>query len=152
MSSMQEITEFVENIQIKKTFLGGYDRRDVELKIDTLCAMFEKVLKDEREKHQTELNECESTIQTSKMLVTEMNKKLVAMTEEQSKMKGVYKEYCSNILKQYSESLRTLSTEFTQILENITSLQNNMIELEVFDEIELAIEDKENKAAEEETN
>ena len=142
MSSMQEITEFVDNIQIKKAFLGGCDRKDVELKMNTLCAMFEKVLKDEREKHKAELEECESTVQTSKMLVTEMNKKLVVMTEEQSKMKGVYKEYCSSILKQYSESLRTLSTEFTQILENITNLQNNMTELEVFDEIELAIEEK----------
>ena len=149
MSSMQEITEFVDNIQIKKTFLGGYDRKDVELKMNTLCAMFEKVLKDEREKHQAELNECEATIQTSKMLVTEMNKKLVTMTEEQSKMKGVYKEYCSGILKQYSESLRTLSTEFTQILENITNLQNNMIELEVFDDIEVVLEEKEQLEIEE---
>lgn len=142
MGNMQEITEFVDNIQIKKTFFGGYDRKDVEIKIDTLCAMFEKVLNDERQKHQEEIAECESTIRTSKMLVTEMNKKLVVMTEEQSKMKGAYKEYCSAILKQYSESLRTLSTEFTQILENITSLQNNMVELEMFDEIELSLEEK----------
>ena len=62
-------------------------------------------------------------------------------------MKQSYKAYCSNVLQQYSESLRTLSTEFSQILENVTNLQKAVVEAEAMDIFEVA--EEETKAIEE---
>ncbi len=105
---------------------------------------------EEKDVQKAQIEGYEKRIQTSQLMLTEMNKKLASLMEEQKhaadekeKMKETYKEYCTNILKQYSESLRTLSTEFSSILENISNLQQNMINMEIFDEIEVHIDEVE---------
>ena len=158
MDKLQEISNFVEGMKIRKTLFGGYDKADVEMKFTELLVMFKKCLEEEQENHKAQIADCETRLQTSQMLVNEMNKKLCSLMEEQKqmedekeKMKNAYKGYCANILQKYSDSLRTLSTEFTQILNNITNLQQNMIELDLFDEMEVRIEEKEPEALLEET-
>lgn len=143
MEKLQEISDFVDNLKIKKTFLGGYDREDVFVKMQELIVLFQKCLEEEQERQKEVIEDYERQLQTSKLLVKELNKKLGSLSVEQknleqenSKMKDVYKEYCSNILQQYSDSLRTLSNEFSQILDNITNLQQNIISAEMFEELE----------------
>lgn len=143
MEKLQEISDFVENLKIKKTLFGGYDREDVLVKMQELIGLFQKCLEEEQERQKEVIKDYEQQLQTSKMLANELNKKLGGLlaeqknlTKENSKMKDVYKEYCTNILQQYSDSLRTLSNEFSQILDNITNLQQNIINVEMFEEIE----------------
>lgn len=143
MEKLQEISDFVENLKIKKTLFGGYDREDVLVKMQELIGVFQKCLEEEQERQKEVIKDYEQQLQTSKMLANELNKKLGGLlaeqknlTKENSKMKDVYKEYCTNILQQYSDSLRTLSNEFSQILDNITNLQQNIINVEMFEEIE----------------
>ena len=62
---------------------------------------------------------------------------------KKEKMQDAYKDYCSNILKQYSESLCALSTEFSKILDNITVLQKDMAQPDIFDKIEIHVEEEE---------
>lgn len=149
MDRLQEISNYVDGLKIRKTLFGGYDKMDVEMKFSELLVILKKCLGEEKEEQKKQIAEYETKLQTSQMLINEMNKKLCILMEEQKnaekekeKMKGAYKEYCSNILQKYSDSLRTLSTEFSQILENISNLQQNMIELEIFDEMEVHIEEK----------
>ena len=143
MEKLQEISEFVDNLKIRKTILGGYDRDDVFVKIQELVVMFKKCLKEEQEKQKEVIKDYEQQLQTSKLLVDELNKKLDSLSAEQknlerenTKMKEVYKEHCTNILQQYSDSLHTLSSEFSQILDNITNLQQNIINAEIFEGLE----------------
>lgn len=143
MEDLKEISDFFENLKIKKTFFGGYDREDVFVKMQELVGLFQKCLEEEQERQKEVIKDYERQLQTSKMLVNELNKKLGNLSVEQKnleqenlKMKEVYKEYCSNILQQYSDSLRTLSSEFSQILDNITNLQQNIINAEMFEGLE----------------
>jgi len=142
MDKLHEISAYIADLKIKKVLFGGYDKTEVEMKFGELLAMFKKCMQEEQDLQKNLASEYEQKLNTSQMLMNEMNKKLCAMMEaqkemenEKEKMKDIYKEYCSNILQQYSDSLRALSTEFTQILENITNLQQNIIEMDVLDEI-----------------
>lgn len=145
----QEIIDYVGDVKIKKVLFGGYDKSDVTVKMNELMVKFEEYTKEQQEKQKAQLEEYEVKIQTSKILINELNKKLSALMLEQKnierekeKIQGAYKAYCSGILKQYSESLCTLSAEFSQILDNITVLQKNMLDTEIFDKIEVRVEEQ----------
>ena len=150
MEKMQEITEFAENIKLKKVIFGGYDKNDVNTKLNELVELFQQYVQEEQDRQKAKVEEYEVKIQTSKILITELNKKLSALMLEQKnierkkeKMQDAYKDYCSNILKQYSESLCALSTEFSKILDNITVLQKDMAQPDIFDKIEIHVEEEE---------
>lgn len=150
MDKIQEISNYVGNMKIRKTFFGGYDREDVFIKMQELVNMFQAYANEEQEKQKEIIADYELRIQTSQLLVAELNKKIASLSAEQknaeaekAQMKDAYKEYCSNLLQQYSDSLKTLSAEFTQIMDNITKLQQNLIEGDVLDSIEVKIEDEE---------
>ena len=144
MEKLQEISNYVGNMKIKKTFFGGYDRDDVIGKMQEIVNMFQDYLMEEKEKQKKVIEDYEFRVQTSQLLIVELNKKISNLSTEQQnaelekeQMKSAYKEYCSNILQQYSDSLKTLSAEFTQIMENITMLQQNLIEGDFLDAIEV---------------
>lgn len=150
MEKIQEIIDFTNNVKIKKVIFGGYDKKEVTEKMNEMADLFKKYAEDEQQKQKAQIEEYEVKIQTSKILITELNKKLSMLMLEQKnlerekeKMQAAYKAYCSGILKQYSESLCSLSTEFSKILDNITILQNNMADTEIFDKIEVHIEEDE---------
>ena len=150
MEKMQEITEFAENIKLKKVIFGGYDKNDVNTKLNELVELFQQYVQEEQDRQKAQVEEYEVKIQTSKILITELNKKLSALMLEQKnierkkeKMQDAYKDYCSNILKQYSESLCAWSTEFSKILDNITVLQKDMAQPDIFDKIEIHVEEEE---------
>ena len=146
--------------------LGGYDREDVYMKMNELVEVFKEYVKEElesqnnqREQIEAELQRQKSEIETykqklqeSQSLVVDLNMKLNELTAEQAttlcemeEQKNTYKKYCSNILEQYSGSLRTLSTEFSKILENISLLQQNIVELDNIENIEIPIIDSDEK-------
>ena len=144
MEKLQEISNYVGNMKIKKTFFGGYDRDDVIGKMQEIVNMFQDYVMEEKEKQKKVIEDYEFRVQTSQLLIVELNKKISNLSTEQQnaelekeQMKSAYKEYCSNILQQYSDSLKTLSAEFTQIMENITMLQQNLIEGDFLDAIEV---------------
>jgi len=99
-----------------------------------------------------EIEEYKQKLQDSQSAVVELHKKLdditkiqMATENEMKEMQGMYKNYCSNILNQYSGSLRTLSTEFSKILENIATLQQNIVELDSIENFDLPMDELEEK-------
>lgn len=141
---LQEIREYINNLTIKKAFFGGYDREDVYVKLGEISGMYQKYVSEILEKAKQQTADYEQRLRASEMLVNELNKKLGALSAEQrskdkekEELKGVYQAYCKNILQQYSDSLRSLSAEFAQILENVTNLQDDIINMENVDIFEM---------------
>lgn len=150
MDKTQELNAYISNMKIKKTLFGGYDREDVYVKIGKIVELFQESL-DEMEKEKAKLEEgYEKRLEASELLIAELNKKIGGLTieqknaiQEKERMKDFYKEYCSNILQQYSDSLRTLSAEFTQVLDNVTNLQKNIVDADFFEKVESGVVDVE---------
>lgn len=94
-----------------------------------------ELLQEENRKQQEQLAKRENQVEE----LQEIQKRL---ENEKLSMKQSYKSYCSNVLQQYSESLRALSSEFSQILENVTKLQKAVGEAEAMDIFEIAGEDQ----------
>lgn len=147
MDRLQEINEYINDMKIKKAFFGGYDKEDVYKKIDVIVDLFRKFTEEQQEKQKELIEGYEKRLQASDMLNMELNKKLGSLAaeqknviEEKEKMKEVYKEYCANILQQYSNSLRALSAEFTQILDNVTNLQKDIVDEDLFEKLGAEIE------------
>lgn len=156
MEKMQEISNYIGNMKIRKTIFGGYDREDVFAKMQELVKMFQDCLKEEQDKQDEIVEEYELRIRSSQMMVAELNRKISELSGEQKKyeaekekMKDAYKDYCTNMLQQYSDSLKTLSAEFTQIMDNITKLQQSIIEGNVIEKLEVKIEEEEIAVVEE---
>lgn len=147
MDRLQEINEYINDMKIKKAFFGGYDKEDVYKKIGVIVDLFRKFTEEQQEKEKELIEGYEKRLQASDMLNMELNKKLGNLAaeqknviEEKEKMKEVYKEYCANILQQYSNSLRALSAEFTQILDNVTNLQKDIVDEDLFEKLGAEIE------------
>ena len=147
MDRLQEINEYINDMKIKKAFFGGYDKEDVYKKIGVIVDLFRKFTEEQQETEKELIEGYEKRLQASDMLNMELNKKLGNLAaeqknviEEKEKMKEVYKEYCANILQQYSNSLRTLSAEFTQILDNVTNLQKDIVDEDLFEKLGAEIE------------
>lgn len=147
MDRLQEINEYINDMKIKKAFFGGYDKEDVYKKIGVIVDLFRKFTEEQQEKEKELIEGYEKRLQASDMLNMELNKKLGNLAaeqknviEEKEKMKEVYKEYCANILQQYSNSLRALSAEFTQILDNVTNLQKDIVDEDLFEKLGVEIE------------
>ena len=147
MDRLQEINEYINDMKIKKAFFFLYDKEDVYKKIGVIVDLFRKFTEEQQEKEKELIEGYEKRLQASDMLNMELNKKLGNLAaeqknviEEKEKMKEVYKEYCANILQQYSNSLRTLSAEFTQILDNVTNLQKDIVDEDLFEKLGAEIE------------
>lgn len=98
-------------------------------------------------KQQKQLSEQQEELAKRQKQIEELQEIQDHLEQEKISMKQSYKAYCSNVLQQYSESLRTLSTEFSQILENVTNLQKAVVEAEAMDIFEVT--EEETKAIEE---
>ena len=147
MDRLQEINEYINDMKIKKAFFGGYDKEDVYKKIGVIVDLFRKFTEEQQEKQKELIEGYEKRLQASDMLNMELNKKLGSLAaeqknviEEKEKMNEVSKEYCANILQQYSNSLRALSAEFTQILDNVTNLQKDIVDEDLFEKLGAEIE------------
>ena len=168
MNSLEKIRSYINNTQIRKVLWGGYDREDVYMKMNELVDVFREYVKEEIENQElerrkaemqlqqkkVELEEYERKLRDSQSVVVELHKKLDNLTsvqieteKEMYEMKDAYKKYCTNILEQYSGSLKTLSAEFSKILDNISMLQQNIVEMDDIENIEMPKELLGEKAA-----
>lgn len=166
MESLDKIRSYINKMNIRKAIIGGYDREDVYIKINGLVDVFREYVKDELEdkelqrrkiemqfqQQKEEIEEYKQKLQESENTIVQLQQKLdefakvqVETEHEMEEMKDTYKKYCSNILEQYSGSLRTLSTEFSKILENISMLQQNIIELDSIETLEIPVDPAEEK-------
>lgn len=158
---LQDLKQSIEQMKLKKVMFGGYDKKDVQMKFDMALAMFQKCMKDQENKEKAiavdyekqikELKALQAEIENKKRasdrLIIDLNKNISELTEEnqmmvqeQYKIKESYKTYCSEIIKQYSNSLRSLSGEFSRILENVSSLQKEINEESIIEGLEKVLE------------
>lgn len=158
---LQELKQSIDQMKLKKVMFGGYDKKDVQMKFDMALAMFQKCMKDQENKEKAMVMAYEKQIEEMKALqaeienkkrasdrlIADLNKNISELTEEnqmmvqeQYKIKESYKAYCSEIIKQYSNSLRSLSGEFSRILENVSSLQKEINEESIIEGLEKALE------------
>lgn len=166
MESLDKIRSYINKMNIRKAIIGGYDREDVYIKMNGLVDVFREYVKDELEDNELqrrkiemqfqqqkeEIEEYKRKLQESENTIGELQQKLdefakvqIETEKEMEEMKDTYKKYCSNILEQYSGSLRTLSTEFSKILENISMLQQNIVELDSIETLEIPMDAVEEK-------
>ena len=131
MSKLQELKEYMSQMKLKKVLLGGYSKEDVQLKIDMMYAMFEKVMKDQ------EAKEAELIAQLEERLNKLVEEKM-QMEEEKIEMRNSYKSCCENMLNEYKVSLKTLSGEFSRILDNVSNIQKMIDEESIFEGLEHA--------------
>ena len=149
MDKLQEVNDYIEKMKMKKVIFGGYDKDDVYMKINNIIDLFQKCVDKYEEEEKSIIRDYESRMKEQDALISELKRKLETAEKEQKKtfaekekIKSAYKEYCSTILTEYSNSLRSLSLEFTQVLENVARLQKGLKENAIFNQIE-AIEDEE---------
>ena len=129
---MEDLKRFKDNLQFKKVFLGGYDKRDVLEKVDALYQMAGRNMSEQKAKEDVLL----ATIE-------KQEKEIKELEEKQVKMREAYKEYCETILQQYGTSLRSLSNEFTRILDDVVNLQKEIVSIDVYAGLDKALEVKE---------
>lgn len=149
MDKLREVNEYIDQMKLKKVIFGGYDKDDVYIKINNIIDLFQKCVDKYEEEEKSIIRDYESRMKEQDALISELKRKLETAEKEQKKtfaekekIKSAYKEYCSTILTEYSNSLRSLSLEFTQVLENVARLQKGLKENAIFNQIE-AIEDEE---------
>lgn len=52
MNELQEITDYIHSMKIKKTIFGGYEREDVLVKMGELTSMFQRYIDELRKEEQ----------------------------------------------------------------------------------------------------
>lgn len=157
---VKEIKESMNQIELKKVWFGGYNKEDVQTKMDMMYAMFEKCYKEQIEKETEAVEalkrqiadmreEYEGQKRMADLLIVDLNKSISDLTiqkqtleEEQAMMQNAYKEYCKALLKEYSESLCALSSDFSRVLENIAAMQKEINEERVVAELEYAYQSR----------
>lgn len=148
MDKLREVTEYMNQMKIKKTLLGGYDKNDVSQKMDTMVELFMKCVEKYEAEETSIIQDYEKRMSAQAEKIADLNRQIAELTEEQErtvkeaaaekeKMKAVYKERCSSILTEYSDSIRSLSVEFTHVLENVAKLQKGLKENAIFEQIEV---------------
>lgn len=125
-------------VDAKETAL---EERKTAIKARDAAIEEKKAGEDEKELLQQESRKQQEELAKRQKQIEELQEIQDHLEQEKISMKQSYKAYCSNVLQQYSESLRTLSTEFSQILENVTNLQKAVVEAEAMDIFEVAEEE-----------
>ena len=152
MESLERIKSYINEMNIKKAVVGGFDREDVYSKMNSLIDVLREYIKEEMEENELqrkkaemqlmqqneEVEEYKKKLTDLQSTVVELQKKLDTHTNEQSEAEKVYKKCCSDILEQYSGSLQTLSTEFSKMLENVSMLQQNIVKLDRNEKIDIS--------------
>ena len=152
MESLERIKSYINEMNIKKAVVGGFDREDVYSKMNSLIDVLREYIKEEMEENELqrkkaemqlmqqneEVEEYKKNLTELKSTVVDLQKKLDSLTNEQSEAENVFKKCCSDILEQYSGSLQTHSTEFSKMLENVSMLQQNIVKLDRNEKIDIS--------------
>ena len=96
-----------------------------------MYAMFEKAMKEQEAKEEELIAQFEERL--NKLVEEKMH-----LEEEQIEMRNSYKSCCENMLSEYKISLKTLSGEFSRILDNVSNIQKMIDEESIFEGLEHA--------------
>lgn len=132
---LQELREQMDQMKIKKTLFGGYNKEDVQLKFDMVYAMFEKAVKEQEKKEKALVADFEKRLQ-------DLAEEKAVIEKEQVEMKSAYKTYCENMLDEYKGALRALSGEFSKILDDVSRIQKELEGDTIFESLELSFAEK----------
>ncbi len=138
-SSMEDLKKYKDGLQFKKVLFGGFDKRDVQDKVNELYNMAGRNMAEQKAKEDVLL----TTIAGQEEKIEMQEAEIKELQEKQVKMREAYKEYCETILQQYGTSLRSLSSEFTRILDDVVSLQKEIVSIDVYAGLDKALEVKE---------
>lgn len=134
IKAMQE--EFDNQKRVSDILIGDLNKNINNLTAqNTMMEHAEEAL--EEEKQQLLLEQAQMK-EANDMLVAENEQRI----KEQAQMKEAYRAYCGELLKEYSDSLRALSGEFSRILENVSNMQKEIDAESVFEGLEKAFEMK----------
>lgn len=137
-------------MEFKKVLFGGYDKKEVQKALEMLKKEYEtkmlsmkKEFEEKTESMQKEFDakfeEMQKDLKEDIHSLTSENEALVL---KQGKMKIAYKEYCESTLQQYANSLRALTNEFSQVLDNVVNLQKEIGSKDILGEMDRALEMK----------
>ena len=133
-------------MEFRKVLFGGYDKKEVQKAIDMLKKEYEakmtsmqKEFETKVEAMQADFDKMQNDLKEDIHSLTCENESLVIKQQE---MRVAYKEYCETTLQQYANSLRSLSNEFSQILDNVVNLQKEIGSKDIFGEMDRALEMK----------
>ena len=92
MENIQKIKDYVKKTKIKKTFIGGYHKKDVHKTLDTVLEMFETALKEQQETAEKreadilqEVNTMKEEAKIIDALIIDLNKTIASLTDELEK-------------------------------------------------------------------
>ena len=126
-------------MEFRKVLFGGYDKKEVNMAIDMLKKEYEAKMNAMKSDYEVKFDKMQKDLMEDIHSLTSENEALVI---KQGKMKIAYKEYCETTLQQYANSLRALSNEFSQVLDNVVNLQKEIGSKDILEEMDRALEMK----------
>ena len=126
-------------MEFRKVLFGGYDKKEVNMAIDMLKKEYEAKMNAMKNDYEAKFDKMQKDLMEDIHSLTSENEALVVKQQE---MRVAYKEYCETTLQQYANSLRSLSNEFSQILDNVVNLQKEIGSKDIFSEMDHALEMK----------
>lgn len=126
-------------MEFRKVLFGGYDKKEVNMAIDMLKKEYEAKMNAMKNDYEAKFDKMQKDLMEDIHSLTSENEALVV---KQKEMRVAYKEYCETTLQQYANSLRSLSNEFSQILDNVVNLQKEIGSKDIFSEMDHALEMK----------
>ncbi len=141
MEKIQEFASYMKELKLKKTMFGGYSKKDVAQKMEKMMELFLKCVEEYEQEEQKLIEDYERRMAIQSEKIGELN----IQVAEKEKMKAAYKESCTSILAEYSNSIRALSAQFTNVMENVTKnvekLQRGLDEDLILEKIEVLDEE-----------
>ena len=97
MENIQKIKDHIERTEIKKTFIGGYNKADVHKLLEAVLEMFETTLKEQQEKEEKRVaallgeidaikEEAEAKAEVADALIVDLNKTIASLTDDIEKV------------------------------------------------------------------
>lgn len=126
-------------MEFRKVLFGGYDKKEVNMAIDMLKKEYEAKMNAMKNDYEAKFDKMQNDLMEDIHSLTSENEALVVKQQE---MRVAYKEYCETTLQQYAASLRSLSNEFSHILDNVVNLQKEIGSKDIFGEMDRALEMK----------
>ena len=126
-------------MEFRKVLFGGYDKKEVNMAIDMLKKEYEAKMNAMKNDYEAKFDKMQKDLMEDIHSLTSENEALVV---KQKEMRVAYKEYCETTLQQYANSLRSLSNEFSQILDNVVNLQKEIGSKDIFSEMDHVLEMK----------
>ena len=126
MDKMQEITEYINTMKIKKSFFGGFDREDVYVKLGVITGMFQKYIEEFQKSEEKQKEEYEQRLKASEKNIAQLQQRVgVLLSEKQSVLQ---------------EKETALAEKATAIEAMDAALEENETEKELLKKLWLAID------------